>query len=188
MTSPSPPVTRRRSRLTPANAVTLLRVALVPVILVLLVVDSDAARWWAFAVFVFAALSDSVDGWVARRYEGITSWGQLADPLADKLLVVGVLVSLVLFEGLPWWAVVVIVVREVAMTLWRRRLLRGGVVLSASMGGKAKTVTQMVAISLWLVPAVPRGLALAVLVLAVVVTVASGLEYVVRARRKRRAG
>lgn len=187
VTPPSRQVGLRRVHLTPANAVTLLRVALVPVILVLLVVDGEAARWWAFGVFVFAALSDSVDGWVARRYEGVTPWGQLADPLADKLLVGGVLLSLAVFEGLPWWAVAVILVREVGITLWRRRLQGRGVIVGASIWGKAKTVTQMLAIALWLVPAVSRGLALTVLVIAVVVTVGSGLEYIVRGRGIRHA-
>jgi hypothetical protein len=77
------------------------------------------ARWWAFGIFVFAALTDSIDGWVARKMIGVTRWGQLADPAADKALIVGSLAILAYLERLPWWAVAVIVVREVAVTLQR---------------------------------------------------------------------
>jgi CDP-diacylglycerol--glycerol-3-phosphate 3-phosphatidyltransferase len=175
----------------PANALTLLRVALVPVIALLLVVGrapGSPARWWAFGVFLLAAASDSVDGWVARRYQGTTRWGQLADPLADKALIVGSLSVLACLGELPWLAVAVIVVREVAVTKQRASLLRGGIVMPASSYGKAKTVSQIVAVTLYLWPGAPRGVAVGTLVLAVVLTVASGLEYVARGRRLARAG
>lgn len=175
----------------PANALTLLRVALVPVIALLLVVGrapGSPARWWAFGVFLLAAASDSVDGWVARRYQGTTRWGQLADPLADKALIVGSLSVLAWNGELPWLAVAVIVVREIAVTAQRSVLLRRGIVMPASLYGKVKTVSQIVAVTLYLLPATPRGVAMAALVLAVVLTVVSGLEYVARGRRLARAG
>ncbi len=121
-----------------ANALTLLRVALVPVIALLVVFGDGASRWWAFGIFVFAALTDSVDGEVARRVVGVTRWGQLADPAADKALIVGSLVVLASTGRLPWWAVTVIVVREVAVTVQRSVLVRQGVVMPASRYGKAR--------------------------------------------------
>jgi CDP-diacylglycerol---glycerol-3-phosphate 3-phosphatidyltransferase len=172
----------------PANALTLLRVALVPVIAVLLILDGDTARWWAFGIFVFAALTDSIDGWVARKMIGVTRWGQLADPAADKALIVGSLAILAYLERLPWWAVAVIVVREVAVTLLRTLLMRRGVVMPASIFGKAKTVSQVVAVTLYLLPGAPADLREVVLWIAVIATVASGLEYAARGKRLRRAG
>jgi CDP-diacylglycerol---glycerol-3-phosphate 3-phosphatidyltransferase len=172
----------------PANALTLLRVALVPVIAVLLIVGGETARWWAFAIFVFAALTDSIDGWVARKMLGVTRWGQLADPAADKALIVGSLAILAYLERLPWWAVGIIVVREVAVTLLRTVLMRRGIVMPASIFGKAKTVSQVIAVTLYLLPGASPVLREVVLWIAVVATVASGLEYAARGKRLRRAG
>jgi CDP-diacylglycerol--glycerol-3-phosphate 3-phosphatidyltransferase len=171
-----------------ANAVTLLRVALVPVITVLLFLPGEAARWWAFAVFTVAGLSDGVDGWVARRYQGSTRWGQLADPAADKLLIVGTLALLAFHDEVSWWIVAVVVVREAAVTVQRQVLARRGVVMPASIYGKAKTVSQLVAVALYLAPPVPRPLAAVVLSIAVALTVLSGLEYAWRGRRLAGAG
>lgn len=171
------------------NGLTFLRVLLVPVILLLLVLDGDAARWWAFAVFVFAAVTDSIDGWVARRYNGVTRWGQLADPIADKLLVLGSLGALALVDELPWWAVVVILTREVAVTMLRIRLVqRRRLVLPASVWGKVKTVSQVVAVSAILAPGVTGPLADGLLYFAVVLTVWSGVDYAFVAGRVARNG
>lgn len=165
-----------------ANALTLLRVALVPVIAVLLAMGGDTARWWAFGIFLFAAATDSIDGWVARRLLGVTRWGQLADPAADKALIVGSLVVLAVLGELPWWAVVVIVVREVAVTVQRLVLIRRGVVMPASVLGKVKTVTQIIALTIYLLPGAPEPLRVAVLVVAVAATVISGIDYALRGR------
>lgn len=167
----------------PANALTLLRVVLVPVIVVLLLVGGDTARWWAFGVFLFAAFTDFFDGWLARRLVGPTRWGALADPAADKLLIIGLLAILALLGELPWWAVVVVVVREVAVTAQRSWLARRDVVMPASVFGKSKTVSQIVAVALFLLPAAPPTVETVALWVAVVATVASGLEYVARGRR-----
>jgi CDP-diacylglycerol---glycerol-3-phosphate 3-phosphatidyltransferase len=172
------------------NLLTFLRALLVPVILWLLVGDFDgnAAEWWAFGIFVFAALTDSIDGWVARRYNGVTRWGQLADPIADKLLIIGALASLAYVGELPWWAVNVIVAREVAVTLLRVRLVRNlDLVMPASVWGKAKTVSQVVAVSAFLLPGLSATLAQRLLDLAVVLTVWSGIEYAFRAGRLARS-
>lgn len=178
----------RSMYLNPANALTLLRVFLVPVIAWLLTLDGDAARWWAFGIFVFAALTDSIDGWVARRMLGATRWGQLADPAADKALIIGSLAVLAFIGELPWWAVAVIMLREVAVTVQRTWLVRRDVVMPASIWGKVKTVSQVVAVTLYLLPPAPGGVAQTALWVAVVLTVASGVEYAVRGERRARAG
>lgn len=177
-----------------ANGFTFLRVLLVPLIGYLLVISAgdvdggNATRWWAFGIFVFAAFTDSVDGWLARRLVGITRWGQLADPLADKLLIIGSLVILAALHELPWWAVVVIITREAAVTWLRGRLLRDiDVVMPASVWGKVKTISQILAVTLYLYPGVGAPLRQIALGIAIAATVASGLEYVVRIRRIRLA-
>lgn len=170
------------------NGVTFLRALLVPVILWLLAAGTEQARGWAFWIFVFAALTDSIDGWVARRWHGVTRWGQLADPIADKLLIVGSLASLAAVGELPWWAVAVIVVREVAVTALRVGLVsRHNLVLPASLWGKAKTVTQVIAVSLYLYPGVDDDVRLAGLWIAIVLTIVSGLTYAVQVARLVRA-
>jgi CDP-diacylglycerol---glycerol-3-phosphate 3-phosphatidyltransferase len=171
-----------------ANLLTVLRVFLVPVIGWLLILDHETARWWAFGIFLFAAWTDSIDGWLARRLVGVTRWGQLADPLADKALIVGTLAILAWVGPLPWWAVAVIIVREVAVTAQRTMLVRRGVVMPASIFGKAKTLSQIFAITLYLLPEAPAQLRETALVVAVVITVLSGIEYAFRGKRLQRAG
>lgn len=167
-----------------ANLLTFLRALLVPVILWLLLADDPTGRWWAFGIFVFAAWTDSIDGWVARRYNGVTRWGQLADPIADKLLIIGSLASLAFIGELPWWAVNVIVVREVAVTVLRLRLVRRlGLVMPASVWGKIKTLSQVVAVAAFLLPAGGSTVPQRLLDLAVALTVWSGIEYAFRAGR-----
>lgn len=171
---PSP----RPSRLTPANAFTLLRVALVPVVAVLVAQDSTTARWWALLVFVFAAFTDLFDGYVARRTSGgVTKWGALADPLADKLLILGVLVVLAFSAEVPWWVVGVIALREVGVTVQRSILSRRDITMPADRFGKAKTVSQMVYLSLVLTPVVDGAVVTVLMWTAVALTVGSGLSY-----------
>jgi len=167
------------------NAVTFLRAGLVPLVLVLLAVGDEfvGARWWAFGVFVVAALTDTFDGWVARRLGGVTAFGALADPLADKLLVVGTLASLALFSEVPWWVVLVIAGREAVVTLLRVAVVRrAGVVVPATTWGKLKTFSQIVAIGAIILPLAGGVLVDGLLGIAVVLTVASGVDYLWRAR------
>ena len=167
------------------NAFTFLRVALVPIVLVLLAVGDEltTARWWAFIIFVAAALTDTVDGWVARRLGGVTAFGALADPLADKLLVVGTLASLALFGEIPWWIVAVIAGREAIVTALRVvAVRRAGVVVSATVWGKLKTVSQIVAIAAVILPLTDGAFVDALLAVAIGLTVISGADYLVRAR------
>jgi CDP-diacylglycerol---glycerol-3-phosphate 3-phosphatidyltransferase len=167
------------------NTVTFLRAALVPLILVLLAVGDEltAARWWAFLVFVFAALTDTVDGWVARRLRGVSAFGAFADPVADKLLIVGTLAALALFGEVPWWVFTVITGREALVTLLRVVVVRrSGVVVPATVWGKLKTVTQIVAVAAVILPITGGVLVDGLVALAVALTIGSGLDYLWRTR------
>jgi CDP-diacylglycerol---glycerol-3-phosphate 3-phosphatidyltransferase len=167
------------------NTVTFLRAALVPLVLVLLAVGDEltAARWWAFLVFVFAALTDTFDGWVARRLSGVSAFGAFADPVADKLLIVGTLAALALFGELPWWVFMVIAGREALVTLLRVLVVRrSGIVVPATRWGKLKTVTQIVAVAAVILPVTGGRLVEVLVGAAVVLTVGSGLDYLWRAR------
>ena len=154
--------------------------------LVLLVLSRDeTAGTIAAAVFVFGALTDGLDGYLARRYVGSTRLGVWLDPLADKILVSAPIIALSAIGAFPVWAAVVIVGRELAVSLLRAWLGGRGVEMPASPWGKAKTAVQMVLVPLYLLPLGP-GFDLAkrvVLGLAVALTIWSGLEYFLRAGR-----
>jgi CDP-diacylglycerol---glycerol-3-phosphate 3-phosphatidyltransferase len=135
---------------------------------------------------VAASLTDTADGWLARRSEQVTRWGKLADPAADKILVLGVLGALVWLGDIPWWVFVIIALREIAVTVQRQMLLRQELVMSASIWGKLKTVSQLIAMSLVIAPVVPRSFGLAAIYVAVVLTIGSGLDYAVRGARRLR--
>ncbi|GAB7043200.1 MULTISPECIES: CDP-diacylglycerol--glycerol-3-phosphate 3-phosphatidyltransferase [Catenuloplanes] len=173
----------------PANILTLLRLVLVPVFVVLVVwsgFDESFLQVLAAVVFLFASLTDFVDGWVARRFGFVTRLGKVADPIADKALTGAALVLFSLYDLLPWWATVVILVREWGITLLRLWVIRYGVI-AASRGGKAKTALQTLAIALYLCP-LPSWLdtiAAWVMWAAVAVTVITGVDYVRQAVRLR---
>lgn len=179
------------SVLNAANALTCLRLALVPVFGYALLVDhgtSLAARWTAFAIFAVATLTDLADGAVARRRHLVTAFGKIADPLADKALVGTALVGLSVLGRLPWWVTGVILVREVGVTALRFWVIRHGVI-PASRGGKAKTFLQSLAIAGLVAPTtgwVLRGVEV-LMAVAVVVTVATGVDYVSKALALRAA-
>jgi CDP-diacylglycerol--glycerol-3-phosphate 3-phosphatidyltransferase len=172
-----------------ANALTVARLVLVPVFLVVLFVDSGqspAWRWAAFAVFVVASLTDTVDGDLARRWGLVTDFGKIADPIADKALTGAALVGLSALGELAWWITITIAVRELGVTLLRFWVLRHGVI-PASRGGKIKTALQTLALGLAIMPLpafVEPGVAVLMLA-AVVVTVVTGADYLVRALRLR---
>ena len=172
------------------NALTVLRLAAVPVFAVLLLREDGSAaagRWWAALAFALAILTDRYDGMIARRTGQVTEFGKLADPIADKALTGMALIALSILHLLPWWVTVVILVRELAVTLLRVWVIRHGVI-AASRGGKMKTVAQSLAIFLYLLP-VSGLLASArwwVMAAAVVLTVATGIDYVYRALALRR--
>jgi len=167
------------------NALTILRLLLVPLFAWLLLRDGGtdtASRVWSAVVFLGASLTDLVDGELARRQGQVTNFGKIADPIADKALTGTALVGLSYLGDLPWWVTIVILVREVGVTLLRFWVIRHGVI-PASRGGKAKTVAQMVAILMYLLPltgwlVTAREVVMAV---AVVLTLATGIDYIARA-------
>ncbi|MFY1633196.1 CDP-diacylglycerol--glycerol-3-phosphate 3-phosphatidyltransferase [Solwaraspora sp. WMMB335] len=175
-----------------ANALTGLRMVLVPVFVVLVLVSAMTQPGWRIAAcltFVIASVTDLVDGWIARRYALVTSFGKVADPIADKALTGTALVLLSWYDQVPWWVTGLILAREFGITLIRFWVLRHGVI-AASRGGKVKTALQILAIVWYLLP-LPAVLAAAgswIMAAALVVTLATGLDYVVRAVRLRRAG
>lgn len=179
----------------PANVVTLVRIAMVPFFAWALLLDGGASvtwRWVAAGVFALAAVTDRLDGYLARRYDLVTDLGKLLDPIADKLLVGTALVLLAWPIGeLPWWVPAVILLRELGITAMRMGMLRYAV-MPASRGGKAKTVAQIVAIGLFLLPLdhLPDAvtvIAWVVMAVALVLTVVTGVDYVVQGARIRRA-
>jgi CDP-diacylglycerol--glycerol-3-phosphate 3-phosphatidyltransferase len=173
--------------LNPANVMTALRVLLVPVIVALLLAGTTATAWWALALCIVASLTDTADGWLARRRGEVTRWGKLADPAADTILVLGVLAALVWTGAVAWWVLAIVALREMAVTLQRQVLLRRNVVMAASIWGKLKTVSQLVAIGMIIAPFVPDAVGTAALYVAVLLTIGSGLDYAVRGSRRARA-
>ena len=134
------------------NALTVLRLVLVPVFIVLGLQQSWTALWAAFVVFAVAAITDRFDGELARSWGQITDFGRIADPIADKALTLCGF-GLLSYQGfLPWWLTILIAVRELGITAMRAFFLRRGVVVSANQAGKLKTFMQMVALGALLIP------------------------------------
>jgi len=173
-----------------ANALTILRLALVPVVLVLLFEDGGHHAGWRVAAwggFAVASVTDRIDGEVARRHHLVTSFGKLMDPIADKALIGGALIGLSVLGDLPTWVTVTVLVRELGVTMLRFWVIRHGVI-PASRGGKLKTFVQAVATGLYLLPigAGPLGTLRAVLMgIALVITVVTGIDYIARAMHLR---
>ncbi|MDI9582090.1 MAG: CDP-diacylglycerol--glycerol-3-phosphate 3-phosphatidyltransferase [Thermobispora sp.] len=178
----------REGRVSPwniANVLTVVRLVLVPLFVAFLLLDGTGWRIAALVLFLLASVTDQLDGWLARRYALITDFGKIADPIADKALIGAALVCLSFLGELPWWITVVILGREAGVTLLRFLVIRHGVI-PASYGGKVKTVLQIVAIALYILPGAPHWARLAAIYPAVAVTLGTGVDYVVRAIRLRR--
>ncbi|MDR2380539.1 MAG: CDP-diacylglycerol--glycerol-3-phosphate 3-phosphatidyltransferase [Bifidobacteriaceae bacterium] len=201
MTSqPSAPATAPAPLLNVANVLTMVRIALVPVLVVVFMHDAATSPPWRLAatgVFLLASLTDRYDGKLARSRGLITDFGKIADPIADKALIGAALVCLSWVGLLSWWVTGVILGRELAVTLIRMAVIRYEVI-AASKGGKLKTVTQIIAISGYLLPAewinrvpVLPTLIVIAMILAVAITVATGADYAIQAagivRRAKRA-
>jgi CDP-diacylglycerol---glycerol-3-phosphate 3-phosphatidyltransferase len=186
------PVAQSASAWNIANALTVLRLLLVPVFAVLLFHDGGNDTGWrvaAFLTFVVASMTDRFDGDLARRRGLITDFGKIADPIADKALTGTALVGLSALGELPWWVTVVVLVREIGVTLLRFWVIKHGVI-PASRGGKVKTALQVLAIGLYILPleGVAHAGAQAAMAVAVIVTVVTGADYVLRALRLRSQG
>ncbi len=175
-----------------ANVLTVSRLALVPVFLLTLFADGGHQVGWrliATGVFAVASITDHFDGNIARSRGLVTDFGKIADPIADKALTGAALVGLSLLGELPWWITVVIAVREIGVTLLRFWVIRHGVI-PASRGGKAKTLVQIFGIGFYLLPFpdwfnIVRWIVIGA---AVVLTVVTGVDYVIRAIRLRARG
>jgi CDP-diacylglycerol--glycerol-3-phosphate 3-phosphatidyltransferase len=168
-----------------ANLLTGVRLVLVPVFLMALFVGDGHETVWrivAFVIFAVAVITDRFDGALARSYGIETDFGKLADPIADKALVGAALVGLSMLGDLPWWVTVLIMAREIGVTALRFAVLRRGVI-PASRGGKLKTLVQAVAIGLFVLPLFGPWLTGAWVIMwaAIVLTVLTGVDYVVSA-------
>lgn len=193
MATPTTPGTTSNWNL--PNLITIVRILLAPLFFWMLLADGGAdgaLRWWAAVLFIVAIATDGVDGAIARRNNQVTDLGKLLDPIADKILTGAALVGLSILAELPWWVTIVILVREIGITVFRFLMLRDRVI-PASRGGKLKTIMQSVAISLALLP---LWLVLGdwihwvntiAMTLALLLTVYTGIEYLVAARRENRS-
>jgi CDP-diacylglycerol--glycerol-3-phosphate 3-phosphatidyltransferase len=165
------------------NTLTLLRILLVPVVVVALLDETPNGDAIAAGVFALAALTDGLDGYIARSRGAITTFGKLMDPIADKLLVTAALVALVSLNRLEAWVAMVIIAREFAITGLRGVAAEQGVVIQASWLGKVKTILQIAAV-ICLIAFHPAPLAVDLLVyVAVAATVISGIDYFFGFRR-----
>ena len=170
-----------------ANWLTVARIVLVPVVVGGLVAGGTAWRMVALAAFLVASVTDLLDGKLARSRGLVTDFGKIADPVADKALTGAALITLSALGELPWWVTAVIMVRELGVTGLRFWVIRRGVI-AASRGGKLKTLLQIIAICLYILPWTPGILRGLVLAAAVAATVVTGVDYLLRALRLHRAG
>jgi CDP-diacylglycerol--glycerol-3-phosphate 3-phosphatidyltransferase len=176
-----------------ANVLTGVRLVLVPVFICVLFIGDGHETVWrivAFVIFAVAVITDRLDGALARSYGMVTEFGTLADPIADKALIGSALIGLSVLGDLPWWVTVVIMVREIGITVLRLVVLRHGVI-PASRGGKLKTLVQAVAIGLFVLPLTGwpgpwLSTAWVIMWAAIVLTVLTGVDYVVSAIRDSR--
>jgi len=181
------------------NAITIVRILFAPVFLWMLLADAGddgALRWWAAVLFIVGIASDGIDGHIARSRGLVTELGKLLDPIADKVLTGAALIGLSILGELWWWVTIVILVREVGITVYRFVVIRGGVI-PASRGGKLKTIAQAVAISFALVPLWTLvgdwvlWLNWVLMAIALVLTIVSGLDYAwnaVKLHRRKEGG
>ncbi|WP_457100512.1 CDP-diacylglycerol--glycerol-3-phosphate 3-phosphatidyltransferase [Microbacterium sp. P5_E9] len=177
------------------NTITIVRILCAPIFLWMLLADGGAdgaLRWWAAALFIVAIATDGIDGWLARKYEIVTDLGKLLDPIADKVLTGFAFIGLSILGELPWWVTVVVLIREIGITVYRLMVVSDHVLAAAWMG-KLKTVAQALALSLALLPLWTlvgewiwwvNGI---LMTIAVVLTIASGVDYVVSEVRAARA-
>lgn len=191
--SPHPP---KPSNWNLPNAITVVRILTIPLVVWLLLDDAgrlEGQRWAGAVIFIIAIATDGLDGAIARAWGQITDLGKLLDPIADKGLTGAALICLAILAELPVWVVVLVLVREIGITLWRLVELRRGLVIPASRGGKLKTIAQSVAISLALLPFWTllgdwvHIVNTVTMTIAVLLTVLSGLDYLWRAWRENRS-
>ena len=181
------------------NAITIVRILCAPVFCWMLLADNGhdgALRWWAAALFIVAIATDGIDGYLARKHNIVSDLGKLLDPIADKVLTGVAFVSLSILAELPWWITIVVLVREIGITV-HRLIVASDHVVAAAWLGKLKTMAQAVALSLALLPLASVvgdwiiWVNIVTMWAAVILTVVSGLDYVVtevRGSRRDRRG
>jgi CDP-diacylglycerol--glycerol-3-phosphate 3-phosphatidyltransferase len=175
--------------MTTANIITIMRIVLVPFFLVILLTEMQNKEIIAFAIFIIAAVTDALDGYVARKYNEVSDLGKFLDPLADKLLVTAALIALVYLQEVETWVAAIIILRELFISAFRFYFLIQNASFSASIPAKVKTTFQIVALAILIIyRKMPFAnflgmLGTAVLYIAVFLTVYSGAEYVIRYSR-----
>ena len=177
------------------NAITIVRIFCAPVFLWMLLADGGAdgpLRWWAAVLFIVAIATDGIDGYLARKYDIVSDLGKLLDPIADKVLTGIAFVSLSILGELPWWITIVVLVREIGITV-HRLIVASDHVVAAAWLGKLKTMTQAIALSFALLPLSTLvgdwiiWVNIVTMWAAVILTVVSGLDYVVTEARGARS-
>ena len=171
------------------NKITLLRIALIPIFVILTLCPIPHGDIWGAAVFIIAAISDAVDGNIARSRGLVTNFGKFADPLADKMLVCVSMICLVSMERLPAWVFIIIICRDFAVDGLRLLAAEKGVVIAASRWGKLKTLSQMIMVSLLLLNSLSfwpqpfyNTLCWIVIIIAVLLTIWSGFDYLLKGK------
>jgi len=165
--------------MTTANKLTMLRIALIPVFLIILYLDFPGARWFGLGVFVLASVTDFVDGYIARRYNQITDFGKFMDPLADKMLTIAAMCWFVDCGIMAGWVLAVVLLREFAVSGMRLVAVEGGRVIAAGLSGKVKTFATMVCLCVMMVVPLPL-VSLACQGIILVTTLVSGAEYFIK--------
>ena len=177
------------------NAITIVRILCAPVFLWMLLADGGVdgpLRWWAAVLFIVAIATDGVDGYLARKHQIVSDLGKLLDPIADKVLTGFAFVGLSILAELPWWVTIVVLVREIGVTIYRFMVVSDHVLAAARMG-KLKTVAQALALSLALLPLASVvgdwiiWVNIVTMWIAVILTIASGIDFVITEVRARRA-
>jgi CDP-diacylglycerol--glycerol-3-phosphate 3-phosphatidyltransferase len=166
------------------NVLTLLRILLVPVLVVALLDETANGDLLAAIVFALASVTDAMDGYLARTRNAITTFGKLMDPIADKLLIIAALVALVSLHRLAGWVAMVIIARELTVTVTRMQATQHGVVIAANLWGKAKTIVQVAAIFFLIAVGEPSpGWVDGLVYGMVAITIVSGVDYFFGLRR-----
>ncbi len=169
--------------MTTASKITLLRVAFIPVYIVLMYLSGGSANAWmyaALAVFILASLTDYIDGHIARKYDQVTDFGKFLDPLADKLLTIAAMAMFCQWGRFPAWALMIVLTREFAVSGLRMVASGKGTVIAAAWSGKVKTASSMIGLCVLMGFPTVSGLAWIVTGVIVITTVYSGVEYFIK--------
>lgn len=169
--------------MTTASKITLIRIAFIPVYMVLMYLSGGASglwMWLSLAVFIVASLTDYIDGHVARKYNQVSDFGKFLDPLADKLLVIAAMVMFCEWGQIPAWALMLVLTREFAVTGLRLVAVGNGTVIAAGWSGKVKTASTMIGLCVMMAFPTVAWITVAVTAVIVITTVYSGVEYFIQ--------